>query len=231
MKKLLVLIVLCIVFTGTLSAEAAGMEVSVFVPESLYLYNEGSVAVTSGLSTSIGIGDNFEIPIGFDYCKLHGLMVEGVSVDGTAVIASKPWFIADNFLPYAKLQFNLPIGPVILTAFGGGAFSWNATLTPLTGFAEDDVSAEGEYAGFTEFTVAAPFGYGWLAGASIGVKIDPVTVNIFAEYRRITSPLSLTASYLTGPSTGLTDEKTIDSTGASLKMRGFAAGIGGSFAF
>lgn len=231
MKIFIMMLIIISVFTAGAFGEAAGMELSVFVPESLYIYNNGSVAVTSGLSTSIGLGDYFEIPIGFDYCKLHGLMVEGVTVDGEAVTASKPWFIADNFLPYIKLQANLPLGPVILSAFGGGAFSWNATLTPLGSYAAEDLSEENQYSGFTNFSAAAPFGYGWLAGASFGINVDAVTVSLFGEYRRISSPLDMTAVYFTGPDTGLTDEKSVNSESASLKMRGFAVGVGGSFAF
>ncbi len=232
MKKIgIISISLLLLLAVPLFSEAAGMELSVFVPESLYVYDEGSVAITSGLSTSIGMGKFIEIPIGFDYCKLHGLMVEGATVNGAAVTATKPWFIADNFLPYAKLQLNLPIGPVILSAFGGGAASWNATLTPLGSFAADDLAAAGKYAGFSQLSASARFGYGWLAGASFGVNIDPVTISIFGEYRSITSPLEMSATFSTGPAGDLTTQYEVDSTNAALKMRGFAAGIGGSFAF
>ena len=231
MKKIFLVCIIGFIASFSVFGEAAGMEVSVFVPESLYLYDDGSVAVTSGLGTGLGLSDYFEIPIGFDFCKLHGLMVEGASVDGEAVTASKPWFIADNFVLYAKLQANLTLGPIILSAFGGGAGAWNATLTPLEGYAADDVAEDGGYAGFTEFSASAPFGYGWLAGASFGVKIDAVTVNVFGEYRALTFPLTMTADYLTGTSEGLTTAKSLNTSAASLKMRGYAVGIGGSFAF
>ena len=231
MKKLFLVITVLLFSTAGGFAQEAGTEISVFVPEALYLHNSGSVALTSGLGTSIGLGDYFEIPIGFDFCKVDGLMAEGVTSGGAAVTATKPWFTADNFLPFAKLQFNLPLGPVILTAFGGGAVSWNATLTPLGNYIAADLSADGEYSGFTDFSASARFGYGWLAGASFGINIDAVTVSIFGEYRDITSPLTMTAKYSTGPAGDLTTEKTVDATDAVLKMRGFACGIGGSFAF
>ncbi len=231
MKKIAVLICTVLILGSAVFAEEAGTKISVFVPESLYLYDDGAVALTSGLSTSLGLGKFLEIPVGFDYCKFHGYMVEGASVDGNAVSPSKPWFIADNFLAYIKLQLKFEMGPVVIKAFGGGAGSWNATLTPLEGWAADDVAAADEYAGFTEFSASAPFGYGWLAGGSLGIKIKQVTVNLFAEYRDIYNPLTLTASYLTGPSTGLTAAKTIESTNTYLMMRGIACGIGGSFAF
>ena len=231
MKKIGILVILIFLSASRLFAEEAGTEISVFIPESLYLHDDGSVSMTSGLSTAIGLGDYLEIPIGFDYCKFHGYMVDGATVDGIEVNPAKPWFIADNFLVYLKLQLKLELGPVVIKAFGGGAGSWNATLTPLEGWAADDVTTPGEYAGFTEFSGAAPFGYGWLAGGSFGVKIKQVTVHIFAEYRDIYNPLTLTASYLTGPVTGLTTAKTIEAADAYLLMRGIACGIGGNFSF
>lgn len=233
MKKLIVLVIIFLVFSGFAFAEEAGMEISVFIPESMYLYDEGTVAMTSGLSTSIGLGDHIEVPIGFDYCKLHGLVAEGVVSDGTEIEVTNPWYISDNFMPYLKLQANLALGPVILTAFGGGALSWNATLTQLA-FPAADLAISGEYAAITTISAEAPFGYGWLAGASIGVKIDPVTVNIFAEYRDIRHPLTFAAEYTVGAADSITTQKTAAAPpddGGALRMRGIACGIGGSFAF
>jgi len=232
MKKVFVLIlILMFGFMFSVSAEEAGIEISVFIPESLYLHGEGTVAYSSGLSTSFSFGDFIEIPIGFDYCKLHGLMVEGVTSAGAAAAVSKPWFMADSFLPYAKLQLNLPIGPLTISVFGGGAVNWNATLTPLTGFVAQDIASAGEYAGLIDFTYQNSFGFGWLAGASIGLNIEPVTISIFGEYRDVSAPLMLSASYLTGPVSGLTTSGTLDGSNAFLILRGISAGIGGSFAF
>ena len=232
MKKVgLIVVVFMLVFTGFAGAEEAGTELSVFIPESLYLHGEGTVAFTSGLGTSFSFGDFIEIPLGFDYCKLHGLMVEGASSGGSAVAAAKPWFMADSFTPYIKVQFNLPIGPITLSAFGGGAAVWNATLTPLSGFITDDLAPAGQYAGLTSLSYKNNFGFGWLAGGSLGLTVHPVTISLFAEYRDIRAPLDLSAAYLTGPSSGLTVPGALDGSAASLIIRGIACGLAGSFAF
>jgi hypothetical protein len=56
-------------------------------------------------------------------------------------------------------------------------------------------------------------------------------VNLFAEYRSLIFPLTMTAEYLTGAADGLTTPKSLEASAASLWMRGFEVGIGGSFAF
>lgn len=232
MKRIkIALLCLVMALSGTAYAAEAGTGLSFFVPESLYLHGKGSVSLETGLSTSLGIGSYLEIPVGFQYNKIQGFLVEGVKVNETDVEATAPWFMGDSFMPFIKLQANIPLGPLTLSGFAGGALNWNASLTPFEANAARDVAPAGEYAVFTDFDYENKLGYGWLAGASLGVTISPVTVTLFAEYRNIRTPLNLSGTFSSGPAEGLTTSRTLEGSEAALLIRGITLGLGGSFAF
>lgn len=108
--------------------------------------------------------------------------------DGTEVEATAPWFMGDSFMPFVKLQVNIPLGPVTISAFGGGALNWNASLTPFMANAAEDVAADGEYAAFSSFDFENKLGFGWLGGASLGVTVGQITARIYGEYRSLSAP-------------------------------------------
>ena len=232
MKKAVLLIAVVLILSSVpVYSEEAGLEFSVFVPESLYLHGEGTVALTSGFGTSWALADFIEIPIGFDYMKLHGMMVEGVTNGSTAVTASKPWFMSDCFIPYITVKLNLGLGPLTLSAFGGGAAFWNATLTPLRGFIAADLAPSGSVAGLSSLNYKNNFGFGWLTGAEISVEVHPVTIGLFAEYRSLSSALELSADYVSASSTAVSGSGSLSGTDSRLFIRGIAGGIKGSLSF
>ena len=232
MKRIIIaLICLGTAFSGPLFAAEAGTGLSFFIPESLYRHGEGSVSLETGLSTSLGLGKHLEIPIGFQYNKIQGFLVEGARTGGGAVEATAPWFMGDSLMPFVKLQANFPLGPLTLSGFAGGALNWNASLTPFEANAARDVAPAGENAVFTAFDYENKLGYGWLAGASLGITIKPVTVTLFAEYRDIKTPLNLSGTYFSGPDGAVTAPGTLEGGDAALLIRGITLGLGGSFAF
>jgi hypothetical protein len=232
MKRTLIAIILILaLFPAFATAAEAGTGISIFIPESLYLHGRGTVSLETGFSTSIGLGKFFEVPIGFSYNKIQGYMVEGAETGASGVESTAPWFMGDSLLPYIKLQAKLPIGPVTLKAFAGAALNWNASLTPFEANISKDIAAENEFAVFTSFDYENKLGYGILAGASLGVTIDPVTLRIFGEYRSLKAPLEMSGDYRTGPAGAITTPGSLDGSNAELVIRGITLGIGGSFAF
>jgi hypothetical protein len=232
MKKI-ILILLCLgmVLSSALYAAEAGTGLAFFVPESLYRHGEGSVSLETGLSTSLGLGSYLEIPFGFQYNKIQGFLVEGAKADGVDVKASAPWFMGDSFMPFVKVQANFPLGPLTFSGFAGGALNWNASLTPFEANAARDLAPVDGYAVITGFDYENKLGYGWLAGASLGITISPVTVTLFAEYRDIKTPLNLSGTFRAGPEDNITSAGTLEGGDATLLIRGITLGLGGSFAF
>jgi len=230
-RNMIAFLCLGMALSGTLYAAEAGTSLSFFIPESLYTHGEGSVSLETGLSTSLGLGNHLQIPMGFQYNKIQGFLVEGAMVNGTEVEATAPWFMGDSIMPFVKLQASLPLGPLTLSGFAGGAVNWNVSLTPFEAHAARDVAPDDGYAVFTAFNYENKLGYGWLAGASLGVTISPVTVTLFAEYRNIKTPLALSGSFRSGPEEDITTSGTLEGSDAALLIRGITLGLGGSFAF
>ncbi len=206
---------------------------SVFIPESLYRYHQGSISIETSLGWGIGLTKNLSIPIGVTYDKIYGLMVSGTgSPDPT-----QPWFMADSIMPYALLQLHIPIWIFYLNLFGGGALNWNATLTPIGQNIESYLAAQSGAntdVSFTNPTYANGLGFGWLAGAGIGVKIKKIKIDISATYRDISSALGLGGTYYVVSHPGGTPsatQATISWANTTLLLRGISIGLNGTFDF
>ena len=102
MKKICVLLIMILSISLSVNAMEAGTGISVFVPESLYTYGEGSVSLEQSLEFALGLGEYLSIPVGFTYNTNYGLMVDGEDE------ADSPWFYTDSILPYAMLK---PMSP------------------------------------------------------------------------------------------------------------------------
>ena len=122
MKRKLYLSLFFVVSTALFAeGTSAGGGISVFIPENLYKYGNGTIAFEQGLSTALGIGSILSIPIGFSYHSTDGYMLEH---DKTAKLEA-PAFYGDSIIPYLMLKAKVSIGPVFyLEAFGGGALNW-----------------------------------------------------------------------------------------------------------
>ena len=227
MKKLTtIVLIIFLVSTGLFAAEA-GTGFSLFFPESFYEGNGGTISVENGLSTSIGLGGMFSVPIGFSYNKIQGYMVEGATVESTI-----RWFMGDSFMGYVMLKGTLPLGPIFFEVYGGGGVNWNAgILTPFKGNIAEDLASADEFAVITDLSYDKSFGYGWLAGASIGVTISKISVSIDFLYRDIPSDLNMSGTYDVGTGPGFYVQEVISEPDAKLIIRGFTVGLGGSFAF
>ncbi len=228
---IIIVLFLLVISSGVLAVEA-GTGFSMFFPESYYNGDGGSISVENGLSTSIGLGGIISMPIGFSYNKIQGYMVEGATVDGNAVESTKPWFMGDSFMGYLMLKATLPLGSLFFEVFGGGGANWNASLTAFKGNIAEDLAPENEYAVLNDdFARDNNLGYGWLAGAGVGVTISSISISVDFLYRDLQADLDMSGTYNYGPAGEVTGTKTLDGSDAKLVMRGVSLGLGGSFAF
>ncbi len=190
--------------TIPLAAQSVGGGLSFWVPESLYLGRGGSVGIESALGSSVGFGDMISLPFGIAYNKVYGLLPEGAGAGiGTE---PPPWFIADTLLGFAMAKIRLPIGPLYVEAFGGGAGVWNMTLVPMIGNIESEIASAGQVWAFSAPPVidGGRFGWGWQAGGAIGMSIGPISVDLNVTYRVVKSPATVSGSYYSIDTSGLT---------------------------
>ena len=210
-----------------------GGGISVFIPESLYKYHQGSISVETNLQWTLGLSKYLSIPIGVDYNKVYGLMVSGTG----APAPTQPWFMADSIMPYAMLKLHLPLWIFYLDLFGGGALNWNATLTPVGQNIESYLAAQAgpnTDVSLTNPTYANGLGFGWLAGAGFGVTIKNVKIDITGTYRDLSSALGLGGSYYVVNHSGGTptvSQASISWTNTTLLLRGISIGLNGTFSF
>jgi len=224
MKKVCLFLLITLPFS--LSAFEAGGGVSVFVPQSLYQYGSGSVSLEQSLEFELGLTKLFSLPMGLTYNTNYGLMVKGEDK------AKSPWFYSDSLMPYLMLKVHIPFGPFFVNFFGGGAANYNFTLRALEGNIEKDLSVSGSQAVFTDGSLdfEKSWGFGYLAGAGMGVKIDKISIELSALFRSISHELNLSADY---------DSISQVSPGGSydpgdpvkLLMQGISIGLSGSLAF
>jgi hypothetical protein len=226
LKRLFPICLLLILTLFTLPAFEAGGGFSVYVPQSLYEQGNGSVSLEQSLEFDLGLSKMLSIPIGITYNTNYGLTVTGEPD------AKSPWFYSDSILPYIMLKIHIPAGPFYAEIFGGGGANYNFTLRPLEGNIEKDLSTEGQQAVFKDGTLEyeKSWGFGYLAGVGVGIKIDQISVEITALYRNIEHDLNLKADYASISQVGA---GTTYDPGESTKllMRGVSFGIAGSFAF
>lgn len=237
----LLVLTLLLVAAGTLSAQSFGGGISVFVPWDMLEGETGSISFETSLETSLGLGDYLSIPVGFSYNQVYGMGAVGtlsdISTDPDAALeTSGPWFYADSLLPYLLLKANVPLGPVYLDLYGGGALNYNFSLRPFTDRISRDLQATGAFgaspgtAAITDITIDSGIGWGWIAGAGFGVQIDQIRVGLDVSYRYVVHPLTVTADYVTSSGTGVSTveaDQYVDQLRAVLQ--GLSIGIGGSF--
>ncbi len=224
MKKISLFLFMIFCISFSVNAMEAGTGISVFVPESLYTYGEGSVSLEQSLEFSLGLGEYLSIPVGFTYNTNYGLMVDGEDK------ADSPWFYTDSILPYAMLKAHVPLGYLFIELFGGVGANFNFTLRALEGNMEKDLSTDSEQVVFEDGTLEYDklWGLGYLAGAGIGVTIDQISVQISCLYRNIQHQLNMSADYADVSDVQGSYDPGEDVT---LLMRGISIGLGGSFAF
>ena len=228
MKKWFFLGIFLIVLIAGLFAAGAGTGFSFFFPESFYTDKGGTISVENGLSTSLGLGGMFSVPIGFSYNKIQGYMVED---DNNSISSTKPWFMGDSFMGYVMLKGTIPFGPLFFELYGGGGVNWNASLTPFKGNIAEDLSPADEYAAITKLNYKNSVGYGWLAGASFGVTISKISVSIDFLYRDLQAALDMSGTFDHGIPAGTYSSGIIAESDAKLIIRGFTVGLGGSYSF
>ncbi len=76
MKRISLLFLFAVWIFNAAFAQSAGGGISVFVPESLYRFGNGTIAFEQGLSTTIGLGPVLSVPIGFAYHSTDGYLLE-----------------------------------------------------------------------------------------------------------------------------------------------------------
>lgn len=195
-----------------------GTGISIFIPESLYRFHQGSISVETSFQQSIGVGKYLSFPIGVTWDKINGLM-PGYSN------ATSPWFVADSISPYVMAKVQVPISIAYVEVFGGGALNWNLALTPLGQNIESYFGSTSAFSGTQVQTgygsgLGATLGYGWQAGAGFGVTLKKykAQVGIDATYRDISSPLTLKGSAPYNAST-------------SVVLRGISVGLNAQLTF
>ena len=222
------MVVMMIVGAGSVAAQSVGGGVSVWLPESSYLVDEGSLGVETALGTSFSMGDLLSLPLGVVINPVYALMPE---IDGT--VGDSPWFYADTISTFLMAQLRLPVGPIYFDAFGGVAGFWNATLRPLVKNIEQDIAAADHIYTFEGAPTITDgrFGWGWQAGGGIGVRIDQISVDLNVTYRLMRADATIGGTYADVDTAGPTATLGNDYEQAmKIRLGGFSIGINGSFA-
>ena len=218
MKKLILVSIIVLSTFGILAGQSVGGGISFFLPETLYIDGDGTIGFEQGFSTSIGLGSLLSIPIGFTYHSSDGYRLQDTGLE----TITGPALYGDLIMPYVQLKLRIPIGPVYLEGWGGGALGWAFSLKPTGNFA----NLFGSEIAVGTATIEKKLGYGWMAGGAIGVQIDAIGIDLGATYRSMILPIGGSVSY-SGSSSGthtFTDQ-------AKAILRGISFRIGGSFAF
>lgn len=216
--------VLLVVATTALSAQTAGGGLSVFVPESLYAAQEGSISIETGFQTAIGIAEAVSVPIGIAYNQIYGLMPSRETDDYSA---NRPWFYSDSLVTFVMAQASVGSGPVYVNVFGGGAGNWNIAIRPLTANIEADISAatEGSRVSFRDTPeITSNFGIGYVAGAALGLRLDFGALELRGSFRNIVHRGTVTGSAdeITGAAAA---ERNINLEDVRFRLRGFNIGV------
>jgi hypothetical protein len=225
MKKIaLFLCSACLV--GAAFAQSAGAGISVFVPESLYRFGNGTIAFEQGLSTSIGFGPILSVPIGFAYHSTDGYLLE--HADAASVEA--PAFYGDSIVPYAALKARASLGSAFyLEAMGGGALNYAFSMKPTADFAKALAASATQRIALDEVSIEKKIGYGFIAGAAFGVKLGKLSVDLGATYRWLTTPVTIEADIRRVDGTAAASDRVVLEN-ASAILRGISFRLGGDFA-
>lgn len=237
----LVLLIGAIGAVALLPAQEVGGGISFFLPLSTFEQQEGSLSVETALETSLGLGPVLSLPFGITYNQVWGLTPRGNDGSGDSIDVSAPWFYADALSPYLMILVRLPAGPVFLDLYGGGIINFNLTLRPLNGAMVEDFEklreANGgggsEIVGVNDLSVDSGVGYGFLAGAGVGMRFPPVRIVLSGTYRHIIHPLTISGTYY--DRNGDSDAFSTDDSASplyiedlELLLRGIALGINAS---
>jgi hypothetical protein len=210
-------------------AQNVGGGLSFWVPESLYLDRGGSVGVESALGSSVGLGARLSLPFGVAYNKVYGLLAE-FNDGGTS---EAPWFISDSLLGFVMAKARVPIGPLYIDVFGGGAGVWNVALVPLVHNIEASIAGTGELVSFSGAPAVSggAFGWGWQAGGGIGATIPTpagaLSVDLNATYRVLRSNATVSGTYYAVDTAGLSASGPADygPTAIAIRFAGISVGI------
>jgi hypothetical protein len=227
MKKTMMTAVLIAAFgLSGISAQSAGGGISVFVPETLYRYGQGTIAFEQGFSTSVGIGSNLSVPLGFAYHSSDGYLLSHDELSDVDL----PVLYGDSILPYASLQARIPLGQTFyIEAFAGGLLHWAFSLNPTgLGMAQALASSPTEYVAIQSLEIDKKLGYGWLAGGAFGIRIGAISVDLGATYRAIVNPVDISGT-IHRVDGGLVTPSTLELTDAKAILRGISFRIGGSY--
>ena len=135
-------------------------------------------------------------------------------------------------MPYTMLKAHIPMGPLFVQLFGGVAVNDNFALRALEGNMEKDLSTSGNQAVFEDGSLDFDkmWGFGYLAGAGLGVTIDQISIQVTCQFRNIRHELNISADYA--------DNSEVSPGGrydpgeeVTLLMRGFSVELGGSLSF
>ena len=212
----LVILVLLFVMAGPTFTQSVGGGISFFVPETLYFDGDGTVAFEQGLSTSIGFGSFLSIPIGFTYHASDGYRLEGTGLNSVV----GPTLYGDIIAPYIQAKIRIPLGMLYIDGFAGGMAGYAFSLKPTGNFQK----AFGADFVLESYEFNRKFGYGWLAGGALGVRIGAIAVDLGVSYRDLGLPLEGTVT-----NRGLSAEQL--PADAIARLRGLAIRIGGNFSF
>jgi len=221
MKKGFVILLILIIPSGIFAFEA-GTGISVFVPQTLLDGQEGSVVVEKSLGLGMSFGPFISLPFGVIYNTNYGMTLEGAD-------SVQPWFYGDSLLPYVMVQVDIPMGPVFLQLYGGGALNWNMTLRPLTGNIEEDLSSPGEQVVLVkeDFSLENSLGRGFLAGGTFGVNFGQFKIGLDVLYRKIFHEVKVSGTYrvLDDP---LDTVSPLEVEDKRMILEGFSFGISGN---
>ncbi len=231
-------------FAGTAAAQSVGGGISVFVPLTMFEDQEGSVGFETSAETAMGLGPIFSVPLGISYNQVWGLRPAGTLANDDDFEASGPWFYSDSLLTYLMLKAHVPLGPLYLDLFGGGAMNWNIALRPLHNRIAGDLEEAGRLvdAGDNPATGTAAvhdlnvtdgaIGWGWVAGAGLGVQIGQIGVDVNATYRQVRHNLRIEGDWFDSNGNrgdfDTDDEALFDEF--IVLLQGFAIGISGNYA-
>ncbi|MEI8094161.1 MAG: hypothetical protein WCG80_08120 [Spirochaetales bacterium] len=223
---LLVVVLLCLSFVS-LTAQAVGGGLSVFVPEELYTSGQGTVAFEQGLSTSIGFGDLLSIPIGVAYHAAGSFVLDPAEHPDHV----GPDLYGDVLIPSVQVKMHVGLGSLVyVEAHGGGAAAWAFSLRPTASFAQALVTDRTALAVATDVVIKQGLGFGWVAGGAFGVNFGAISVDLGATYRWLRIPLDLSANVTSGQAGSFWSASTpFTSTTQAALLRGLSIQLGGSY--
>jgi hypothetical protein len=213
MKKLTVLVLCSLCLPLFVSAQSLGGGISFFLPETLYLDNDGTIGFEQGLGSAVKIGNMLSVPIGLVYHSSDGYRLEDTGLQSI----TGPALYGDILMPYAQLKLRMPLGMLYLDGWAGGAVAWAFSMKPTGNFPQ----LFGSGIAVQEADLIKNMGYGWMVGAALGIQIDAIGIDFGASYRSIAFPLEGSVTHSEGSH--------VFSRQARVLLRGISFRIGGSY--